>query len=135
MAAENHYTVLQCSPNASVEQLRANYRALSKQHHPDKKHGDGATFAALAEAWRTLSDVSSRALYDAQLQVNGREQQLPYHDTIFLSDMEVDEEVYFYDCRCGGEYTLELATVTTQQDQVVPCDGCTLAIRVQLQPP
>jgi len=68
MAGKNYYTVLQCSPEATTEELRASYRNLSRQHHPDKARGDGVAFALVAEAWRVLSDASSRALHNAQLQ-------------------------------------------------------------------
>lgn len=39
------------------------YRALAKQHHPDKG-GDPAAFAALQTAFEVLSDPQKRAVYD-----------------------------------------------------------------------
>lgn len=60
------YDVLGVSPGATSEEVRAAYRRLSRQTHPDAG-GDGALFRLVASAYRTLSDPISRAEYDASL--------------------------------------------------------------------
>lgn len=65
---DSYYTVLQCPTVASLDELRAKYMILSKLYHPDKPSGSSAAFAKLADAWRVLSNATSRALYDAELQ-------------------------------------------------------------------
>eukprot|EP00730_Choanoeca_flexa_P012068 TRINITY_DN3148_c0_g1_i1.p1 TRINITY_DN3148_c0_g1~~TRINITY_DN3148_c0_g1_i1.p1 ORF type:complete len:134 (+),score=20.74 TRINITY_DN3148_c0_g1_i1:61-462(+) len=132
MAAQSHYETLGCAPNATIEEIRAQYLALSRLHHPDKSNAGDAMFKLVAEAWRVLSDKDLRCLYDAEQQANDR-QQLPYHDTILLSDMDLEDDIYYYDCRCGGEYVLTEPNLNNSSE-VVPCDCCTLAICVEFNP-
>ena len=61
---------------ASAEELRKAYRKAALQWHPDKHaHEDGAKrveaearFKELAAAWAVLSDETTRAAYDADLE-------------------------------------------------------------------
>jgi curved DNA-binding protein CbpA len=58
------YDVLQVSPRAEVEVIRAAYRALARKYHPD--HGGNARrMVALNDAWDVLGDPARRAAYDA----------------------------------------------------------------------
>ncbi len=61
-----HYDVLGVAPDASVEQIRARYRSLSKTHHPDAG-GTRERFEAVAVAHATLADPKLRAEYDTSL--------------------------------------------------------------------
>lgn len=63
----NFYDVLEVHPKASADVLRAAYRALVKQVHPDVPGGDRKRFEEVEAAWRTLSDPAKRAAYDATL--------------------------------------------------------------------
>lgn len=66
----NYYDILEVSPRASAEVLRAAYKSLMQRHHPDKHGADSriAQRAALiAQAYGVLSDSTQRAAYDAQL--------------------------------------------------------------------
>ncbi|MEN1975985.1 J domain-containing protein [Cellulomonas sp. P4] len=60
----NLYEVLGVAPDAGRDEIRAAYRGLARETHPDTG-GDDAAFAAVALAWWTLSDASRRARYDA----------------------------------------------------------------------
>ncbi len=66
----NYYDVLEVSPKASAEVLRAAYKSLMQRYHPDKNRDNlEATqqAAQLAQAYEVLSDPAKRAAYDAQL--------------------------------------------------------------------
>ena len=53
------YAVLQVASTASQDELKAAYRRLVKQHHPDAG-GDEETILALNAAWEQLGDPQSR---------------------------------------------------------------------------
>jgi curved DNA-binding protein CbpA len=64
------YSVLGIAPDAHAEVVKAAYRALAKQYHPDGEGGglnSSDKFIELQHAYEVLSDPSSRAAYDAML--------------------------------------------------------------------
>lgn len=69
---KNHYDVLKIAPNATQEEITKAYRKLSLSLHPDKHMNDSSEqqdhfktlFQQLQEAYRVLSNPSSRATYD-----------------------------------------------------------------------
>ena len=65
----NYYQVLDVSPSASFSQIKAAYRQLAQQLHPDRNQGQvGPTeFQQLSQAYKVLSKEKSRALYDDYL--------------------------------------------------------------------
>jgi flagellar basal body-associated protein FliL len=65
----NYYDILEVSPKASNEVIRAAYKSLIQRYHPDKNPGD--TVAAnratqVVQAYEVLSDGDKRAAYDLQ---------------------------------------------------------------------
>jgi len=62
----SHYQTLGVAESASPEELKAAFRSLAKQHHPDMG-GDQAKFQQINEAYSTLSDQNARAHYDHML--------------------------------------------------------------------
>ncbi len=69
-AASNYYAVLGLHERCTDAQIRAAYRVLAKQHHPDVKGGSHEAQArtqALNAAYEILSDPNHRAAYDAEL--------------------------------------------------------------------
>lgn len=61
---KNLYDLLEVSPRARPEVIKASYHALVKTFHPDKGGSDRVT-SDINEAYATLSDVSLRKKYDA----------------------------------------------------------------------
>ena len=71
----SHYETLQIDRHASAEQIRAAYRKLARQYHPDRHDGaeDGAArMAAINAAYAVLSDFSARVRYDGTLATHER---------------------------------------------------------------
>ena len=63
----NHYGVLGLDRGASPAEVKAAYRRLARQHHPDANQGDlaaEAEFKAVAAAYKVLSDPEGRRHYD-----------------------------------------------------------------------
>ncbi len=63
----DYYEVLSVSRDASDQELKASYRKLAMQHHPDRNPGDAAAeerFKECSEAYQVLSDPEKRAAYD-----------------------------------------------------------------------
>jgi len=58
------YEILQVSPRAEIDVIRAAYRTLARRHHPDLG-GDPRRMAAVNEAWAILGDPVRRRRYDA----------------------------------------------------------------------
>ena len=63
MAETTLYDILEVSPTAGLDEIKAAYRRLSTQVHPDRG-GSGALFRLVCEAYEILSDDDLRAEYD-----------------------------------------------------------------------
>ncbi len=67
MAKRDYYETLGVARGAGEADLKAAFRKLAKEHHPDKNPGDKASelkFKELAEAYEVLKDPQKRAAYD-----------------------------------------------------------------------
>ncbi len=76
----NYYDILEVSQSASPEEIKASYRRLSRQWHPDRNLGNAeeATnkFQDISNAYEHLRDAKKRRKYDQFLAENpGVEQQ------------------------------------------------------------
>jgi hypothetical protein len=70
MAAERlptFYDLLQVSHAATADDIRAAYRRLAREHHPDRGGADGDRMARINQAYEVLSDAERRAHYDQAL--------------------------------------------------------------------
>src|SRR5438105_790614 len=63
---ENYYDILGVSKEASEAEIKAAYRKLALEHHPDRGGGQTAEtkFKKINEAYQVLSDPNRRAQYD-----------------------------------------------------------------------
>ena len=68
MAARgSHYSALEVAPTATQREIRAAYRRLARQTHPDGHAGDPKMerrFKRIARAYEVLGDPSRRRAYD-----------------------------------------------------------------------
>lgn len=70
MPPRNFYLVLGIPPDATPEMIRAAYRALAKQCHPDRVGPSGTShFREITEAYRVLSDPESRSAHNQALRL------------------------------------------------------------------
>lgn len=72
MPVQTHYHVLGIEPGADNAMVRAAYRRLARDHHPDRVANSSAVsggrdMPAINEAYRVLNDPGRRALYDRSL--------------------------------------------------------------------
>ncbi len=68
----DYYTILSVPRDASDAEIRRAFRALAKEHHPDKRQNGaggspGCDFSLITEAYETLKDRTRRAAYDEGL--------------------------------------------------------------------
>lgn len=68
MSFKNHYEVLGVTNKATQDEIKAAFRKLSFQHHPDvNEHADGEIFKAISNSHSVLSNPVQRRRYDQQL--------------------------------------------------------------------
>lgn len=69
MADRTLYDELHVTPDAPYKVIRAAYRVLSQQYHPDRRLEDdnGLRMRQINSAWAVLSDASARADYDDRM--------------------------------------------------------------------
>ena len=67
MSKRDYYEILEVGKTATETEIKAAYRKLAIQHHPDKNPNNPAAeekFKEAAEAYSVLSDSQKRAAYD-----------------------------------------------------------------------
>ena len=62
--AQDLYSVLGVSKNATQDEIKKAYRRLAHEHHPDKNNGNSEKFKQINEAYQVLSDPTQRKQYD-----------------------------------------------------------------------
>src|SRR2546421_6468966 len=61
---KDYYKALGVSPSATEREIKAAYRKLSKQHHPDANKGSEERFKDISAAYDVLGDPAKRKEYD-----------------------------------------------------------------------
>ena len=60
----DYYDILNLNDDCSSDEIKKQYRILSKKYHPDKNNGDDTEFKKINEAYETLSNDESRKEYN-----------------------------------------------------------------------
>ncbi len=60
----DYYQILGVNKTASPDEIKAAFRRLAHEHHPDKSGGEAAKFKEINEAYQVLSDEGKRKQYD-----------------------------------------------------------------------
>ena len=142
MSSATHYEVLEVSPTASLDSIKASFHKKARKYHPDKRTSNGRVdeeqaFLDLQKAWQCLRDPISRKEYDELLLK--QQTQTAKSTELALDDWELVEEedsgdlCFLYSCRCGEDLWLpqrELESGSIGSKVYVRCDGCSLVFHV-----
>jgi DnaJ-class molecular chaperone len=79
---QNLYVTLGVDKTATQDQIKAAYRKLASQHHPDRG-GSTTSFQGVQKAYEVLSDPERREQYDA----TGSHEQAPNLDELAANEM------------------------------------------------
>ena len=66
--AKSYFAILGISSSASIEDVRAAYRRLAKEFHPDHFKGGSGPFREIQEAYAVLGDPQKRHRYEDTLE-------------------------------------------------------------------
>jgi len=87
----DYYRILGISPIADEKQIRAAYRRLARQYHPDAGPGSSAeTFRAVQDAYELLSDPEKRREYDESREAEFRARSRSYVPGHFPRSSHID---------------------------------------------
>lgn len=126
------YTVLCCKQDATAEEIKAQYKRLVKQWHPDvcQERDARENFDAIQNAWNVLKDGTKRGKYNAGLKLSSDSQMPPAPKMNFVSESDL---IYRSPLRCGlilaecnrtgGKYTV---AKIIQWNDIVDGNGKTL---------
>lgn len=72
------YEILGVTPQATTDQIKAAFRKLARERHPDRFQGSARqaaerVFQEITEAYNVLSDSSQRSRYDRQLESSSKD--------------------------------------------------------------
>ena len=144
---DDYYKLLNVRSDASQDEIKKAYQSLILKCHPDKttthskepldQQESQELFFRAQLAKDTLFDVEKREQYDRKLKESHLKQvKGPLFSTETLETLDYDEteESYYFDCRCGGYYILELSEVDNDKDCLyIQCDNCTFYIEIKLK--
>eukprot|EP00834_Sanchytrium_tribonematis_P001694 NODE_43_length_33755_cov_1.178542.p32 type:complete len:123 gc:universal NODE_43_length_33755_cov_1.178542:111-479(+) len=118
----NLFSLMEVAPNCTDEELYEQYKKLALQKHPDKHGGSHQDFCDLLDVYNFLK--TKRKIYSDMVYGNA-----VIYEEINLKDMEFDGKNYEYDCRCGGNYTLEPIDLKVKFNKII-CSNCSLCVEI-----
>ncbi|KAI5703625.1 hypothetical protein M8J75_014212 [Diaphorina citri] len=130
----NHFEILNCNVNSTLEEIKENYKSLSLKYHPDKNSEHQETFLKINEAWNILKDEKERKLYESQL-LSQQQTHMNIYKSVSLSDMEHkgESQMFTYPCRCGAEFCIEEQDTegdSSDDNILIACDTCSLLLEI-----
>jgi DnaJ-class molecular chaperone len=118
----SYYEILGVPTGASESEIKAAYRRLAREFHPDSgRPGDVGRFREVQEAYETLSDPEKRRRYDGARSpaapvswTGGFEEPIPAFREVFarpprVAPVELDIVLSEREAARGGEAILEVA--------------------------
>ena len=103
----NYYDILKVKTNASPSEIKSAYKRLAFIHHPDRNGGkkdSEESFKNVYEAYKTLSNVTKRRLYDSKLNLyKPSEVQYNYHQGGFYSSIKTPKSTFNFTKSKGFE--------------------------------
>ena len=79
--ANNYYSILEISRDADTKKIKAAFRRLARQYHPDLNPNDPVSaekFKQISQAYDVLSDPAKRRRYDLRFSYNRRQTTTQY---------------------------------------------------------
>lgn len=136
-SCDNLYEVLGVSRSVGFEELKKGYHQKLLKYSPDKichtandEELKKATqlYLRLHDAWEILSDPVKKRQYDAKLAAERLKYETPQENGVELAEMDYDsdEDVYYYECRCGGYFQFSIQSHSGN----ITCDTCSLSMCV-----
>ena len=154
-----HYDVLGVDPTASLEEIKAAFRVLALQLHPDKVNNNNnnnnnkqqslsqqqpppqskVDFVRIQQAWDCLR--ANRGQYDEELARKARQTTSLEEAAIEIKiselqptnkDNDDDDNILVYNCRCGDvvEVWPEDITDIGKESVLVECSGCSFVYSI-----
>lgn len=136
------YDVLNVSSNVNFGDIKLAYRQALLEAHPDRG-GNVDRFSQVEQAWSILKDETARQIYDAKLREWTlrllKPENLVVGEVVKLDEFLQNEccnvgrekDIYFFDCRCGGQFVIEKDSLKFIVDWlIVQCDICCDNIKI-----
>ena len=129
------YSILECEPTATLEQIKKSYQSLVLRHHPDKNSTSGSeeTFHKIDSAWKVLRDPELRKQYDAEAGQRDYNDVPIVNESLRITDLQFNEteQIYEKSCRCGGSYSIDKEQLGDMDSSFyLSCSECSLVIEV-----
>lgn len=145
------YEVLDVNDDASIDAIKAAYRRLALQYHPDKTSDPllHKRFHHIQKAWEVLSDPILRKNFDRELL--RKESEGLHAEKMVLglwlrngptnlsdcrrSDFDYDSSssLWIMRCRCGEKYDIADEDAVVNELILMQCLGCSLYVSVEIK--
>ena len=95
----DYYLTLKISPKATTEEIKASFRRLARQYHPDLNPDDPKAaeyFKSISEAYDTLSDPLKRRRYDFDRNLTSNQYNININSDSSEPIQKAQDAQYFY---------------------------------------
>lgn len=128
---DNFYSILNCTPAATAQEIKERYHRLVKEYHPDKGIHKSEHFLLIDRAYKTLKDEKSRRDYDASLLANSCSEQSLIYAEIEKKDIHLNSEgKAYHPCRCGDQFVIQIEHLA-ENERILECCECSNCILIR----